>query len=129
MTIDLWMLLSASALQWALIMGAATPQILTNGLPWAFGNRESSPPLTGWVARCDKCSANLMENLPIFAILVLVAHVSGRADALTGYGAMLFVAARLAHAGAYLAGVHVLRTGLWATSIVGWGLIAAGLAS
>ncbi|MCA9569185.1 MAG: MAPEG family protein [Myxococcales bacterium] len=129
MTLDLWMLLTAAGLQWALIMATAFPQILANGMGWASGNRDETPTPKGWVARCQRCSANMMENLPIFAILVLVAHVSGSADAMTANGAVLFVVARLVHAGLYVGGIPLLRTGAWAFSIVGWALILAGIAT
>ena len=129
MTVDLWMLLAAAGLQWALIMATAMPKILANGMGWASGNREIDPPVTGWVGRCQRCSANMLENLPIFACLVLVAHVSGTADSLTANGAMVFVAARLVHAALYVGGIAFLRTGAWAVSIAGWGLILAGILS
>lgn len=127
MTTDLWMLLAAAGLQWALIVATAVPQILGNGIGWAAGNRETSPTPAAWIARCERCSANMMENLPIFAILVLVAQVSGTADSLTANGAIVFVAARLAHAGIYIAGIPYARTAAWVVSIVGWGMILAGI--
>ncbi|MEZ4323246.1 MAG: MAPEG family protein [Myxococcota bacterium] len=127
MTTDLWMLLAAAGLQWALIMATAGPQIVKNGMGWASGNRDETPPPTGWVARCQRCSANMMENLPIFAILVLVAHVSSTADSMTANGAILFIVARLAHAALYVGGVTYLRTAAWGASIVGWVLILVGI--
>lgn len=127
MTIELWMLLAAAALHWGLILGTALPRILGNGIGWAAGNREESPEPRGWVGRCSRCSANLLENLPIFTILVLVNHLSGSADQLTAAGAVTFVVARVAHAGIYIAGIPTVRTLAWAVSIVGWGLMVAGI--
>lgn len=127
MTIDLWMLLAAAGLQWGLIMATAGPQILANGMQWAAGNRDTTPEPQGWVARCQRCSANMMENLPIFAILVLVAHASQTADGTTAVGAVVFVVARLAHSLIYVAGIPHLRTLAWAVSIGGWGVILFGM--
>jgi uncharacterized MAPEG superfamily protein len=124
MTTDLWMLLAAAGLYWLLIMTPATAKILANGLPWAAGNRDEARPNAAWVDRADRCVANFTENLPIFAILVLVAHVSETADAISAAGAMTFVVGRVAHAASYLAGIPWLRTGLWGVSIVGMGMIA-----
>ncbi|MCB9678113.1 MAG: MAPEG family protein [Alphaproteobacteria bacterium] len=129
MTTDLWMLLAAAGLQWALIMATALPQILANGMGWASGNRDETPEPSGWVARCKRCSANMLENLPIFTALVLVAQASGTADSLTANGAILFVVARVVHAALYVGGVTYLRTAAWAVSIAGWGLIVAGIVS
>ena len=127
MTTDLWMLLASAALQWALIMATAFPQILSNGMEWASGNRDATPEPAGWVGRCKRCSANMLENLPIFTVLVLVAHVSRTADGLTATGAIVFFVARVVHAALYVGGVPMLRTAAWAASIVGWGLIVAGI--
>ena len=127
MTTDLWMLLAAAGLHWFIILAAATPKIPGNGIGWAAGNRDDSPDPPAWVARTDRLSANMLENLPIFAVLVLVAHVSGNADWLSALGAMVFLGGRVGHAIAYMAGIPFLRTGLWVVSIVGMGMIAAAI--
>jgi uncharacterized MAPEG superfamily protein len=61
----------------------------------------------------------MLESLVIFAALVLVAQVAGKANAATALGAQLFFWARLGYALVYLAGIPWLRTGIWAVSIVG----------
>ncbi len=128
MTIDLWMLVGAAALQWVLIMADATLFIMANGVPTASGNRDGDlaepSPLN---ARLKRCSENMQENLPMFAILVLVAHVSGQADSLSALGAEVFLAARIVHAGVYAVGVTYLRTAVWSVSIVGMAMIAVSL--
>lgn len=128
MTTDLWMLAAAALLSWGLIMAEATPGILKYGMVWASGNREDPvPEPTGWWLRLRRCSANMQENLPLFAILVLVAHVSGEADATSALGAQIFVGARLLHAATYIAGLPYLRTAIWGVSVVGMGMIATSL--
>jgi len=126
MTTDLWMLAASVALAWALIMIDATPGILANGIGWALGNRAESPPKVGFGARAERAASNMMENLPLFAALVLIAHVAGTADAQTALGAKIFLFARIAHGGLYLAGIGFgLRTGTWLLSCVGMGMIGA----
>jgi uncharacterized MAPEG superfamily protein len=128
MTTDLWMLVAAAGFQWALILGVATPMILSNGMPWAAGNRETpSKALPTWHARLTRADQNMRENLVLFAVLVLVAHVSGEADSTSALGAQVFVAARVAHAVVYVAGVAWLRTVLWGVSIAGLGMIVSTL--
>lgn len=128
MTTDLWMLAAAVLLQWLLLMIAATPRLLRNGVPWAFGNRDTaSVPLAPWALRADRASANLQENLVLFAPLVLLVHVAGIANATTALGAQIFVAARIAHAAVYLAGIPMLRTLVWIISLVGMGMIGSVL--
>ncbi len=55
----------------------------------------------------------------VFAILILVAHVSGQNNAMTLLGAQLFFWGRVAHAIVYLIGIPWLRTAVWAVSFAG----------
>lgn len=126
MTMDLWMLLAAVLLTWLLIMLAATPPLLSDPL-WAMGSRDRKLEQGVWAARALRTSENMKENLPLFAALVLIAHVSGHATHLAIVGAELFVAARIVHAVIYLAGIPYLRTLIWAVSIAGMGMIVAAL--
>jgi uncharacterized MAPEG superfamily protein len=64
-----------------------------------------------------------LESLALFAILVLVAHVAGRANAMTALGAALFFYARLSYAAIYWAGIAWVRTVAWAIASIGLVLI------
>jgi len=88
-------------------------------LPVLVGNRE--PPVEGraWVGRAQRAHRNMLESLALFATLVLVAHVSGLANATTAMGAALFFYARLAYAAIYVIGVPWLRTIVWTVGVVG----------
>jgi uncharacterized MAPEG superfamily protein len=98
---------------------ATTP----GGNRWSLGNRDATLAVAPWVERAQRAHANLVENLPTFAILVLVAHVTLAANELTAIGATVFFAARLAHAITYVAGIIYLRTLLFFVSIAGEALI------
>jgi uncharacterized MAPEG superfamily protein len=65
-----------------------------------------------WAQRAYRAHQNAVENLPILAILVLVAHVSvtGPALALVSQAAMVYFFARIVHYLVYTAGIPVLRT-------------------
>ena len=52
-------------------------------------------------------------------MLVLVAQVTGKTNAVTALGAQLFFWARLAYVPVYIIGVPWLRTALWGVSFVG----------
>lgn len=97
------------------------------GAVWAAGNREHDFPVPGWVARAVKAHANLVENLAPFAILVLVAHVSGKSSAATALGASIFFWCRAAHLVAYVAGWKYLRSVLWFAAWGGASLILLAL--
>ena len=120
MTTDLTMLLMTAGLHWVLIMAGAMPRLAANGLRWGLGNREDgSEGHAPWVERAHRASVNLQENLILFAIVVLVVHVTGRANDESALGAQVFFWARVGHAVVYLAGIPVLRTVAWLVSLAG----------
>ena len=67
-------------------------------------------PRANWAYRLANAHRNAIENLAVFAPLAITVHVLGVSDALTASASLLFLAARLAHAVIYAAGVPVLRT-------------------
>jgi len=127
MTPALWMLVASAALTWALLLGGF-PYALSRGWAWVVGTREDPPTPTGWHGRIRRAAANMYENLPLFTVLVVVAHLSGHGrDALTTLGAETFFAARVVHAIVYVAGVPYVRTAAWGASIAGMSLVGAAL--
>jgi uncharacterized MAPEG superfamily protein len=93
------------------------------GLMPLFGNREGMPEIKGWGGRAARAHRNMIENLVLFAALVLAAVVAGKTNNMTLLGAQLFLWARVAYAGIYLAGIPYLRTAAWAVSVIGLALI------
>ena len=127
MTPELQMLVWSAALALVQMLIAAMGAQGQVGLPVLAGNREDLPPITGWAGRARRAHGNMLENLVIFAIVVLVARVAGMANATTALGATLFFWARLAYALIYVAGIAWLRTAAWAVSIAGILLIFSQL--
>lgn len=125
MTVDLWMLFCAVALAFVQLFIAAAAGARQTTMPAHVGNRDVLPPRTGFAGRADRAHKNIMETLPLFAALVLIAHVSGSANAQTALAAQIFLGARLVHAGCYLAGIAYLRSAAWVVSVVAMGMIAA----
>jgi uncharacterized MAPEG superfamily protein len=123
MTTELTLLVWSIALTFVQVLVAVAGATLQVGLPALAGNREGLPELTGWAGRARRAHWNMIENLPLFAGLVLVAHAAGISTSMTVLGAQLFLWARLAHAVIYVAGIPWLRTAAWAVSVVGLLLI------
>src|SRR5262245_33916813 len=120
MTTDLWMLVWSGVLCISLpavylIGRARTP----GGLAWGLGNRDAPFAVPAWTARAERAHRNLVENLPTFAILVLVAHLAGKASASTALGATLFFWGRVLHAAVYVAGITIVRTAMFAVAMAG----------
>ncbi|HTP60490.1 MAG TPA: MAPEG family protein [Burkholderiales bacterium] len=93
------------------------------GLPMLAGNREGMPEIKGWAGRAARAHRNMLENLVLFAALVLVAVVADKTNDKTLLGAQIFLWARVAYAAIYVAGIPWLRTGAWAVSVVGLAMI------
>jgi uncharacterized MAPEG superfamily protein len=102
---------------------AVSGHTLQVGLPALAGNREGLAAPSGWAGRAARAHRNMLENLVLFAALVLIAVVSNKTDSMTLLGAQLFFWARLAYALVYLAGIPWLRTGVWFVSVIGLALI------
>jgi uncharacterized MAPEG superfamily protein len=126
MTVDLWMLVY-SAVLCAVIPYTAVAGLsrLPGGMAWGFGNRDTAFAVPPWMERVRRAHANMIENLVVFACLVLVAHVAGKADATTALGARLFFVGRVAHFGVYLAGIPLVRTLVFGIAVFGEILILA----
>ena len=110
----------------------AQPLVLarTKGLVYVTGNRadpvDSDVPVAG---RLSRTVSNSIEAAVLFVPLVLATEVLGISNALTQWGAIVFVAARVAYAMLYPLGVVGLRTLAWNTGFVALAAMALGLVS
>jgi len=97
------------------------------GLMTLVGNREGFPEIKGWAGRAARAHRNMIENLVLFAALVLALAVAGKSNGATVLGAQLFFWGRVAYAGIYLAGIPWARTGAWTVSVIGLLVLLAQL--
>ena len=116
---ELMWLLWAVALTVVQMLVAVSGATLQVGLPMLASNRDKMPALTGWTWRADRAHRNMLQNLVLFAAVVLVAVVANKTNAATLTGAQIFVWGRVAYALIYLAGIPWLRTLSWVVSMVG----------
>jgi uncharacterized MAPEG superfamily protein len=120
----LFYLLLSAILCFVQMLIAATGANTQVGLPTLAGNRQDLPDMVGWAGRARRAHLNMIENLVLFAALVLIAATAGKANATTAMGAMIFFWARLAYAVIYLIGIPWLRTLAWFVSVIGMVMIA-----
>lgn len=110
------------------IIAASHAASLQRGYRWTASSRDDEPPpLRGVAARLDRALRNFLETFPLFAAVVLVAHVSDTHNALTEWGARLYFWARVVYVPLYAAGVPLIRSLVWNVAAVGILLIVAAV--
>lgn len=118
-----------SLLVWAVLLTlvqavvAVQGALMQVGLPALAGNREGLPEIKGWGGRAARAHRNMLENLVLFAALVLAAVIAGKTNSTTLLGAQIFLYARIVYAVVYIAGVPWLRTAVWTVSVIGLAMI------
>ncbi len=122
---ELSLLVWAVVLTFVQMLVAVTGAFRQVGLPALAGNREGLAPFTGWAGRAQRAHRNMLENLVLFAALVLVAVVAQKTNSTTLAGAQVFFWARVAYAVIYLIGIPWLRTAVWTVSVIGLIMIFA----
>jgi uncharacterized MAPEG superfamily protein len=86
-------------------------QVTTNGFLSRENYRDPAPrPVPLWGKRADRTYLNAVESFAPFAALVLVAHLTGRANSITAFWTMSFFWLRVVHAIVYLLAVPYIRT-------------------
>ena len=84
--------------------------IIVRGLLDAVGYPESPKPLASWASRMIGAHSNAVENLVVFAALVLVAHLAGVSNETSVLACTIYFWARLVHFAAYSLCIPWIRT-------------------
>lgn len=113
MTTAFWCVLIAGLLPYAATLTAKA------GAP-RFDNanpRDWLANQSGYRRRANAAQLNGFEAFPLFAAAVIIAHLKGAPQPRVDMLAMVFVAARIAHLGLYLADRSTLRSLAWFAGI------------
>ena len=84
--------------------------IAVRGIMDAVGYPENPKPLEPWARRLKAAHYNAVENLVVFAALVLAAHAAGISNAAIAGSATVYFWARVVHAAAHTFAVPWVRT-------------------
>jgi uncharacterized MAPEG superfamily protein len=102
-----------------------------SGMPinsWPRGNKPTSD--AGFVKRAEDAHANCLENLPIFAVIVLAAYASGKVAAISAIAPCVLYA-RIAQSCCHLIATNkplvFLRAGFWLAQMLLFFLMLARL--
>ena len=85
-------------------------RVIIRGLISAVGYPVNPKPPSDWSQRLMKAHANAVENLVIFATLVLVANAHSLTNTSTAMACVTYFFARIAHALAYTFAIPWIRT-------------------
>ena len=118
MTAELIMLFWAVALTFSQVLATVILCNIQTSPTELAGNRDTFVP-EGIAGRASRAHRNMLENLPLFAALVLIVHVAGLSSDTSILGAQIFVIARLAFAIIYIIGIPWIRTAAFLISVVG----------
>lgn len=110
MTTELMYLAWVSTLTAVMWMPYILNLIAVRGLIDAVSYPEDPKPLSPWAERMKRAHSNAVENLVVFAALVLVVHLSGANNAMTALACEVYFWARVAHFLVYTFKIPLLRT-------------------
>lgn len=103
-------------------------RMIEDGVWGAIRNPEpDARPKARWAERMMRAHENAVENLVVFAPLVLAAVLGERTSAVTALAAQAYFVARLAHIVVYTAGVPVLRTLAFVTGFAAQATLALAI--
>jgi uncharacterized MAPEG superfamily protein len=99
------------------------------GLTAAVSYPNSPPQQSPWARRLIRAHVNAVENLVVFAALVLAAHALGVSSGAIATAAVVYFWARLVHVLAYTFAVPWVRTlafaaGFFAQATIAWQILA-----
>jgi len=122
MTTELMYLTWVTALTAVIWVPYILNAIMVRGLIDAVGYPANPAPLAPWAARMKAAHGNAIENLVVFAALVLVADSVGVSNDATVMACQVYFWARVVHLAAYTFAIPWVRT---VAFVVGFGCQAA----
>lgn len=104
-------------------------RLAVQGLTDAVGYPEQPKPQSPWAQRLMKAHSNAVENLVVFATLVLAAHALEVSNSAIAGAAIVYFWARVVHTVAYTFSVPWVRTlaftvGFFAQAVIAWQILA-----
>ena len=110
MKTELYYLALVTVLTGVLWIPYIVDRLFVRGLADAVGYPENPKPPSPWAQRLMKAHANAVENLVVFAALVLLASALGISGAAIASSSMVYFWARVVHAVAYTFAIPWVRT-------------------
>ena len=128
MNADLTYLALVAALTGLIWIPYVLERMMSRGIMDTVGYPENPKPQSPWAVRMQAAHRNAVENLVVFAALVLVAHAAGISNEVTASAAAVYFWARVVHVLAHTFKVPWIRTlafvvGFACQFVVGWQIL------
>jgi uncharacterized MAPEG superfamily protein len=116
-----------TVLLWSVVLGlvqlvlASMAMNNSVGLPYNLSSRDVPPSnaISQMAGRLVRAFNNFRETFGFFAVAVLLVAILNKHDQTSALGAQLYFWARLIYVPVYALGIQVVRTIVWAVSIIG----------
>lgn len=125
MTAELWILFAASMLGIVHLSAASFAFKSQVGNKYSVGPRDKNLPPLGVAGRLHRAQANFLETFAIFAVFVLLVHITNVYGSLSYWGSILYLMGRVLFIPLYAWGVPWLRTFSWNLATLGLVLVGA----
>ena len=128
MKTELWYLALVTTFTALLWVPYILDRVSVWGLMDSVGYPDNPKPQSLWARRLMKAHANAVENLVIFAALVLTANAAGISNSAIATAAMVYFWMRVVHALAFTFGVPWVRTlafaaGFLCQAVIAWQIL------
>jgi len=110
MKTELWYLALVTAFTGLMFLPYVLDRIGAWGLADTVGYPSDPKPQSAWARRLMRAHANAVENLVVFAALVLTAQIAGISTSATATACVVYFWARVVHALAYAFALPWVRT-------------------
>lgn len=126
MSVELTCLLWSAVVGFAYLMTQAT-FANTDNEGGIDPNRDREPNFGMKAQRAGRALRNFLETYPLFIALAVVAELANRHGALTQWGAILYVVARVVYLPLYIMGGGMIRSTVWSLALLGLVMMFIGI--
>ncbi|MEZ5729244.1 MAG: MAPEG family protein [Burkholderiaceae bacterium] len=123
MRTELWILAAAAVLGLVHLTAASFAFKAQVGNRYTVGPRDQNIQPVGIAGRLQRAQQNFLETFSIFAVFVVLVHLTNAHGALSHWGAILYLAGRILFLPLYAWGVTWLRTLSWNLATLGLALV------
>jgi len=124
-TAELWILLAASLLGLVHLSAASFAFKAQVGNRYTVGPRDEALQRLGIAGRLHRAQQNFLETFAIFAVCVLLVHLTNVYGSLSYWGSVLYLVGRVLFLPLYAWGIAWLRTFSWNLATLGLVLVGA----